>query len=108
MKLEMFSVYDSKAKAFMNPMFLPQVGQATRLFANAVNSKDHQFGANPSDYTLFHIGTFDDETAKITSKIAPENLGLAQEFKVPEAQLNIDFESETEVDGKKLYEVKQS
>jgi hypothetical protein len=91
MKLEIFSVYDSKAKAFLPPFFLPMVGQATRIFQNCANDKTHQFGANPADYTLFHLGDFDDEKAIIETKPTPENLGIAQEFKNAEKIPDPDF-----------------
>lgn len=81
MKLEIFSVYDSKAQAYLPPFFLPMVGQATRIFQNCANDSAHQFGANPGDYTLFHLGDFDDDSAKISLKATPRNLGIAQEFK---------------------------
>lgn len=81
MKLEIFAVYDSKAQAYLPPFFLPMLGQATRIFQNCANDTTHAFGANPGDYTLFHLGDFDDDSAKITVKNTPENLGIAQEFK---------------------------
>ncbi len=93
MKLEIFSVFDSKAQAFLPPFFLPMLGQATRVFQNAANDEGHAFGKNPSDYTLFHLGSFDDETAKITTKITPRNLGLARTYKeaekIPEPKFDI-------------------
>lgn len=81
MKLQIFSVYDSKAKAYLPPFFLPEIGMATRVFQNCANDKGHQFGANAEDYCLFHIGEFDDSTALCVPKTTPESLGLAQEFK---------------------------
>lgn len=81
MKLQIFAVYDSKAKAYLPPFFLPEIGQATRVFQNASDDPNHAFGANPADYCLFHIGSFDDSTAAIKAKTPPESLGLAQEFK---------------------------
>ncbi len=81
MKLEIFSVYDSKAQAYLPPFFLPMSGQATRIFQNCANDKAHAFGANPLDYTLFHIGEFDDASGAIDSKTAPLNLGTAEQFK---------------------------
>ncbi len=81
MKLEIFSVFDSKAEAFLPPFFLPMIGQATRVFQNCANDEAHQFGANPADYTLFHLGSFNDESAKITLIKTPKSLGIAQEFK---------------------------
>ena len=81
MKLQIFAVYDSKAKAYLPPFFLPEIGQATRVFQNASDDPSHAFGANPADYCLFHIGVFDDSSATIKAKTPPESLGLAQEFK---------------------------
>jgi len=84
--MHIFSVYDSKAEAYLPPFFLPQLGQGTRVFANAANDPNHQFGANPEDYTLFNIGTFDDDTAIIETMLTPKSLGTAQEFQKTEEQ----------------------
>jgi len=64
---EMFTIYDGKAEAYLPPFFLHQIAMASRVFSDCINSKDHQFSKHPEDYTLFHIGSFDDNTAKITS-----------------------------------------
>lgn len=81
MNLETFSVYDSKAKAYLPPFFLHNTGMATRIFQNCANDPTHTFGANPGDYTLFHIGSFDDNTGTLEALKTPISLGLAQEFK---------------------------
>lgn len=76
MKQNVFAIYDSKANAYLSPFFLPTVGMAVRVFSDCVNSKDHQFGAHPEDYTLFHLGIFDDTTCsfeKLDSKKALHN-----------------------------------
>ena len=52
---------------------------AIRTFADCVNDPDHAFGKNPHDYTIFFIGTFDDETGLI-SKQTPETLGNGVQF----------------------------
>jgi len=89
MKLHIFTVYDSKAQAYLPPFFLPNTAIATRTFTNAANDKGHAFGANPADYTLFHVGHFDDDTAKIVSKATPHPIGLAQDFVLPSDQLEM-------------------
>jgi len=94
MKLQIFAVYDSKAQAYLPPFFLPQKGMATRIFQNTANDPKHQFGANPEDYCLFHIGEFDDESSLIVSKTPPESLGLAQEFKEAPEPPEPDFSME--------------
>lgn len=79
MKLKIFSVYDSKAQAFLPPFFLPNEEMAKRTFADCVNSPSHQFGINPADYTLFALGEFDDNAGTMES-YPPSSLGLAVEY----------------------------
>ena len=91
MKLNVYSVYDSKAEAFLPPFFLPMEGQALRIFQNTANNKDHDFGRNPMDYTLFKLGEFDDDNGLLVPLTTPKNLGSAEEHKnapqIPEPQL---------------------
>ena len=61
---KVFAIYDQAAAAYLPPFILPKRDMALRTFQQCVNSTDHQFAASPSDYTLFELGTFDDETAK--------------------------------------------
>ncbi len=74
MKHKMFVIYDSKANAFMQPWFLTQQGMAQRAFSDCVNDPDHNFGRHPEDYTLFDIGQFDDQNAKVEWN-APKSIG---------------------------------
>ena len=62
---KMFTVYDTAAKAYLPPFILPHTGQAVRMFTECCNSKTHQFGKFPADYTLFLIARFDDSTANL-------------------------------------------
>ena len=82
MNHKIFTVYDQKAEAYLPPFFLPQVGQATRVFADCVNSDSHQFAKHPEDYTLFQLGTFDDNTGEILKLTVPKLLGTGLDFKV--------------------------
>lgn len=54
-----FAVFDEKAKAYLTPFFLPEVGMAVRTIADCVNNPDHAFSRNPADYTLFELGLWD-------------------------------------------------
>lgn len=62
MKQRIFTIYDDKAKAYLPPFFLPEMGMATRAFSDCVNDPKHNFGLHPSDYTLFCCGIFDDKS----------------------------------------------
>lgn len=78
--LKVFSVYDSKVEAYLNPIFLRSKGEAIRVFQAACNSGEHQFSAHPSDFTLFELGSWDEEKAKFTLHSTPISIGLALEF----------------------------
>lgn len=80
-----FAVYDSKASAYLTPFFLPTTPMAVRVFSECANSTDHQFGRHPEDYTLWHLGTFDDNTCEFKDiKGSKECLGTALEYVKPD------------------------
>lgn len=72
MKYDMYSVKDELTGKFMNPMFVEQGDfskpQAIRQFKSNVNNiplwKD-----NPNDYSLYLVGSFDDESGAESSVI---------------------------------------
>ncbi len=72
----LFTVYDSAAGAFLDPFVAPSIEFAIREFRTIVNKEGHQFNLYPSDYTLFHIGTFGTEDGKILGS-DPISLGVA-------------------------------
>lgn len=75
--LKMFSVHDSKAEAFITPFYAPATGVAIRSFETAANTADHEFQKYAADYTLFELGSFDQETGIHLLLKAPLNLGNA-------------------------------
>lgn len=76
-----FSVYDSKAAAYLPPFIIPTQDMASRTFGDALLAKDHQFSRNPADYTLFRLGNFDDSSAEIILEPAPVNVYNGLELK---------------------------
>jgi len=83
MILKMFSVFDKAVGAYMQPFFAPSVGAAIRMFSDAVADKDSNLGRHPGDYTLFHVGDFDDSSG-LTSSLDPHRLLGATEVNKPE------------------------
>ena len=77
-----------RLRLFSQPFFANQDGQATRQFNDLVNNSDHPFGKHPTDYTLFLIGIYDDETAELES-MSKISLGNGVEFKTPDPQLGL-------------------
>ncbi len=68
MKLEIYSIRDNAAQTFGHPMFAPTNNVAERNFGASVNREDSMNAAflAPQDFDLFHLGTFDDQTGKLT------------------------------------------
>jgi len=69
MKLGAFSVYDSKAKAFIQPFYAPNAAVASRMISDAVEQRDHMFHKHAADYTLYQIGEFDETTGLLSSQL---------------------------------------
>lgn len=86
MILKIFSVFDSKAEAFLPPFFMHNTGMAVRTFGDTVNMSDHQFAKHPSDYTLFELGAFSDDSGGFEIYKTPKSLGLGVEFVVRDDQ----------------------
>jgi len=89
MKTNLFSVYDSAAARFTEPWPAATVELALRRFRHTVNAEGNDIAMFPEDYTLFHVGEFDQETGLVTRFSSPHSLGVAVTFKdrAPSPQL---------------------
>lgn len=79
MTMQIFTVYDSAAGAYLQPFFAPTIEFAIRQFRQAVNAPDHHFGKFPDDFTLFSLGSFDQSTC-VWDLHEPVSLGVAITF----------------------------
>lgn len=61
-KLRIFSARDSKIKLFLPPFFNLHLGQALRMWEDAVNQEGTQVNKFPTDFCLYEIGTYDEDT----------------------------------------------
>ena len=80
MKLKIYSVYDSKAQAYLQPFYMPSRGAALRAWGDAVNDNNGQFKKHAGDYSLFELGEFNDENGTFEIDIQRTNLGNGVEF----------------------------
>lgn len=80
MTLQVFSIRDTKAEAYMRPFFLQTKGLALRTFIELANNQGEDMHKHAGDYHLFHIGTYDDSTGKLTPLEVKENLGCAIDY----------------------------
>lgn len=81
MILKAYSVYDSKAGVYAQPVFYRNDGEAIRAFSNAANLPEHPFCANAEDFTLFEIGDYDDITGNMAALTTPQPLRKAIQLK---------------------------
>ena len=91
MILQIFSIYDTKAESFNPPVYLTSPGLAIRSFSDSVQNPESQFAQHPEDYTLFQIGSWDDQTSKFELLSTPKSLHVAIEFVSPTHPLNNQF-----------------
>jgi hypothetical protein len=80
MRHKLFSIYDIKAEAYLQPFFLQTKGQAIRAITDCVNDPNHQFSRHPADYTLFELGEYEDSNANFHLHETPRSLGVLVEF----------------------------
>ncbi|AXH73764.1 MAG: nonstructural protein [Microviridae sp.] len=76
MQSSLYAVHDAKAVAFCTPFVSDNDSTALRAFRFAANDLSTDIGRYPSDFTLYVIGTFDNQSGQVFS-IEPAALALA-------------------------------
>lgn len=64
--MRIYSIYDTKAEHYGNPVFIRTDGEARRMFGQVANDKETEIGRHPEDFILYRIGTWDAETGTLT------------------------------------------
>lgn len=80
---EVFVTFDSKAKAYDLPVFVPGKEVLMRDIINLMNNPQHQTAVrvqNAEDFSLFKIGTYDLKTSKLDYH-APEHIANFHELR---------------------------
>lgn len=76
MKTHVFSVLDSKVGSYAQPWFSPTIASGIRAFTEAATDPASMLAKHPGDFTLYLLGTFDDETGVFQGD-KPTALGTA-------------------------------
>lgn len=71
MLIGIYSIYDEVAKLYAQPFFFQNDNLAIRAFKNECERPESNLKANPSDYKLYKIGEYDDETGGIIKSETP-------------------------------------
>lgn len=83
METKIFTVYDAKAEAYLQPFFARNEGVAQRMFHQASLDEEHDFCRHAEDYTLFEMGVWNEDEGTIKMYEAMRPLGNALQFKRP-------------------------
>lgn len=80
------AIHDRCGQVYAQPFFSPTIETAIRSFRMLIN--DEQGGlphTNPDDFSLFHLGSFDDQSGRFspTSSDLPNLLALARDMIKP-------------------------
>lgn len=65
MELNMYSILDTAAKAYNTPFCMQNDALAIRAFSHNVNDETTTINKNPEQFSLYHIGVFDDQSGNI-------------------------------------------
>lgn len=96
MILQVVAAFDSKTAAFCTPFYVAHVEIAKRAFTEAANDPQHELYKHSEDFTLFHLGTFDDQTGEHDRFPQPKNLGCASQYKHPAVR----YIDQTDLEGR--------
>lgn len=81
MNTKIFSIYDAASQAYMMPFFSPQNASAIRAVVSQLKDPNSMLALNPADFTLFCVGSFDDQTGLINiGQEHPEIIGKCVDY----------------------------
>jgi len=87
MTKKMFSIRDSKAEAYGNPVFLNSHGEAERSFQQLAQDPKTTINQFPTDFDLYYLGDFDDISGKMELLPTPQHVIKAVQFQRKTAEL---------------------
>lgn len=80
MLFSVFSIYDSAISTWLPPLYSRNKGEMLRNFSDAVQDPKSKLAQHPGDFTLFEIGSWDDDKCVFDLHKTPVRLGVAIEF----------------------------
>lgn len=74
MRTNAYCVYDNKALVYGTPFFAPTDGSAVRSFQELANDNRTTVGNHPGDFSLWCVGSFDDQKATLLGELPPRHV----------------------------------
>lgn len=69
MKINLYSVKDTKLGKFAQPFSAPNDDIAIRMLTSTVRASGNTINEFPEDYQLFKLGSYDEDTGKLASDV---------------------------------------
>lgn len=66
-----YAVFDVKSATYGQPMFFISEGAAIRAFADVADESSSLICKHPEDFSLYEVGSFDDQTGLFTVRQEP-------------------------------------
>jgi len=66
MEVKMFTIYDSVMEVYHQPHFFLNEAMALRQFGDMANDDSTNISKHPEHYSLWHLGSYEDATAKVS------------------------------------------
>ena len=79
MKYLLMAIRDRASKVYDRPVPTRSEPEAIRMLADIAKDESTMIGQHPDDFTMFHIGYYDDATGTITPEDAPAKVATASE-----------------------------
>lgn len=80
MMLQIYSIRDKAVEAFGRPFFLATKGECLRVFMDLCGDPQSNLFKHPADYSVWHLGEFNDQNAEISLLPEPVRLFGGEEF----------------------------
>lgn len=68
MIIRAYTVYDNKALTYSPPFFVSTDAAAVRMVQDLVDDTGTQVGRHPKDFSLFFVGEFDADSARLLAQ----------------------------------------
>lgn len=81
--MQLFSVFDTKAKFYDAPRLYRNIADASRAFESACRDANSSFAKFPADFHLYMIGEFDQITGRILPADDFVHVCSADQFSIP-------------------------
>ena len=69
MRMNVYSIFDTASGTYMRPFYTQADGEAVRMFNDLVTDPEHAVGKHPEDYSIWRLGTFDDNKGDLKDEV---------------------------------------